>query len=242
MGFSQINKENLDEIINRLYNDTLPIEIDSKIFKGLYKHYLNKNLKAKTILPYEIIVWQKLLNDIEDLDTDLSEILNKNLVAIKLTEAKAKKLATSTILETWYYTYNQNEAIDKIIQKIENAKTTDLDEINSIISKEIDLNFINNKAFLGELQNKLLLQAFAANNAKLQMTSSYAYSMCFKNEYQKLLITSIIDKSLYYYLSNRLAECEDNAINKKFAKYKIQTNFKKEELELIMAQLEEKWS
>lgn len=242
MGFSQINRQNLDEIIKRLYTDALPIKIEPVVFKALYEHYINKNMENNAKIPYEIIVWQKLLNDIEELNEDLSEYLNKNLKAIKLTESKAKKLATSTILETWYYTYNQNKDVDEIIQKIETAKTTDLDKINSIVSQEIDKKFINNERFMKEMQNKLLLQAFASYNAKLNMTSSFAYSMCFNNPYQKLLITSIIDKSLYYYLSNRLAECENNEINKRFAKYKIQTNFNKEELELIMAQLEEKWS
>jgi hypothetical protein len=53
-----------------------------------------------------------------------------------------------------------------------------------------------------------------------------------------MFITSCIDKSLYYALSTKAYELEEQNVFKKVKP----TNFSKEELELIMAQLEEKWS
>ena len=70
------------------------------------------------------------------------------------------------------------------------------------------------------------------------MTSACAYSLCFKNPYLKTFIHSSIDKSLYYAFSTKAYELEEKNRFKKNTK----TNFSKEELELIMSQLEEKWS
>ena len=48
----------------------------------------------------------------------------------------------------------------------------------------------------------------------------------------------MIDKSIYYALSEKLNQFEEKNIFKK----EKTTNFTKDELEILMAQLEEKWS
>lgn len=240
MGFCAIDIENFASIMKRLFNDSLPVEINPVALKSLYNHYLEKSEKNNVELPYELIVWKNILNDIRAINYDISEFINSKLEIIKLTKQKVKKFASSKMLETWYYSHGQNPHTDALIAEIEKRHTTDLDEINELVSKTIDEKFLSDKKFMTELQSKLLIQSYVANIAKLKITSSCAYSLCFKNPYIKMLITSSIDKSLYYYFSTVSYGLDESNIFKK--NNKPETNFTKDELELLMAQLEEKWS
>ena len=238
MGFGSITDENFNSIVKRLFCDSIPININAIALKSLYEYYREKSQKNNIDLPYELSVWEKILNGIRTINYDIAEFINSKLETINLTESKVKKLLSSKILETWYYSVGQNEYVDKIIEQIEKEHITDLDKINEIVSKSINDNFISNKEYMAELQSRLLLQAYVASLAKLKMTSACAYSLCFKNPYLKMFITSSIDKSLYYALSTKAYELEEKNVFKKSKP----TNFTKDELELIMAQLEEKWS
>ncbi len=240
MGFGGILDDNKKSIIKRLYKDSLAVRINPVALKGLFLHYEQKNKKTKTLIPYETIVWKKLLVDIKDINYDLSEFITSKLESTNLTLGKAKKFICSKMLETWYYSYKQNEKIDSLIDEIDKKKIVELEKINDLISSFIDKELLSDKKFLKELEDKLLIQSYVAHLANLKMSSSCAYSFCFKNPYLKLLITSIVDKSLYYYLSTRLLEQEEKDKSVFTKEYK--TNFAKEELELIMSQLEEKWS
>jgi len=238
MGFGMITHENFISIIKRLFNDTAPIEINPIALKSLFEHYLKKSEINEIELPYELIVWKKILNDIRTINFDISEFINSKLETINLTSQKVKKFACAKINETWFYTIGQNKQIDEIIEIIENEHIIDLDKINQITDNVIDKHFINNPDFLTEIQNKLLIQSYVASLAKLKLTSACAYSLCFQKEYLKLFLTSIIDKSIYYILSVKCNEIEEKNRFKKEKK----TNFTKEELELIMSQLEAKWN
>lgn len=238
MGFCSIELGDFVSIIKRLFNDSPPIKISPIALKSLYEYYLEKSIKNNMELPYELIVWKNILNNIRTINYDISEFINSKLEITKLTKDKVKKIASSKMFETWYYSHGTNEQIDDLIKNIEDNHIVDLEEINTLSSKLIDEKFLSDKEFKKELQSKLLLQSYVAHLAKLKMTSASAYSLCFKNPYTKMLIESSVDKSLYYYFSTKLFELEqDNIFNKNKP-----TNFSKEELELLMAQLEEKWN
>lgn len=238
MGFCLIEEDNFNSIIKRLFSDFVPVKINPIALKSLYLHYLVKAGKNHIDLPYELIVWKNMLNDVRAVNFDISEFINSKLEIMKLTKTKVEKFVSSKIVDTWFYLYGENKYIDEIINKIEKNHCVDLDSINEIVSKSIDDNFLNDKIFLQEMQSRLLIQSYVASLAKLRLTSACAYSLCFKNPYLKLFITSIVDKSIYYILASKLEELASENIFKK----ELPTNFTQDELELIMAQLEEKWS
>ena len=239
MGFYSIHLDNFNTIMKRLFSDSSAIKINPVALKSLFKHYHNKSKKNNIELPYELIVWKNILNDIREINFDISEFINSKLEIIKLTPSKIKKLVSSKMLETWYYIDGENIEIDNLIKNLEKKQITDLDEINILVSNLIDNEFINNKTYIKELHSKLLLQSYIAHLAKLKMTSACAYSLCFKKEYLKKLIESMIDKSLFCYFNTKYIEFEEK--DNIFKKNK-KTNYTKEELEILMAQLEEKWS
>ncbi len=239
MGFSKITEENFNSIISRLFTDSLALDINPIALKALVCHYERKNKEKNTLLPFEFIVWKKILTDVRELNYDISEFLNRKLESINLKEKKVLALTNAKVTETWYYSYRQNKHVDDIINTIEKEHICDIDKINKIVSDSIDNNFLNNEEFLAQLRSRLLIQSYAASLANLKITSSALYSLCFKNPYLKMFVTSMIDKSIYYYLSTRLYEY--NKKNNKNFKQIIKTNFSKKELLTLMENLEDKW-
>ena len=239
MGFNEITQENFDSIIKRLFTDSAPININPIALKSLFEHYYTKTLKNNIEPPYELIVWKKIMNDIRTINFDISDFINSKLELIELNEEKVRKLCCATIMETWYYAQGQNQALDELIKEIEENHITDLDEINEKISKLIKENLLPNKEFISDLQSKLLLQSYVAYLANFKATSACTYSLCFNKKYLKTFIHSCLDKSIYYYLNNKLKELEEkDSVFQKNSK----SNFTKDEIEILMSQLEEKWN
>lgn len=238
MGFSSIDIENFTQVMKRLFSDSIAVKINPVALKSIYSHYIKKTYINNIELPYELIVWKNMLNDIRQINYDISEFINSKLDIINLTEEKVKKLAKSKFLETWYYSYGTNKHLDELIANIEDEHIVDINTISQLTQNIIKEKFLSDKEFKKELQSKLLIQSYVAHLAKLKITSACAYSLCFKKNYMKILIESSIDKSLYYYFSTKAYELEEKNIFKK----EKPTNFTKEELESLMMQLEEKWN
>ena len=114
--------------------------------------------------------------------------------------------------------------------------------INKLSEKIIEEHFLNDKTFRLEIQSRLLIQAYAAYLADLKAMSSCAYSMCFENPYIKMLISSIVDKSIYCYCAQKIEDQEetDEKDENVFKNIKP-TNYTIDELQKLMVQLEAKW-
>ena len=237
MGFGALKKDNFNSIIKRLFADSIPVEINPIALKSILSYYYEKNLKNNTVVPYEFIVWKNLLNDVEKINYDVSEFINSKLETINLNQAKVKKFAMAKILENWFYVKNQNDYIDKLINIIEKEHITSQEKIDSEISNLVDKCFLEDKKFLLELQSRLLIQAYVAKLAGLKITSAASYSLCFKNPYLKLLITSFVEKSLYYYFKQNLYKKNNSNI----FQHNEKTNFTFDELRALMSNIEEKW-
>lgn len=238
MGFAAIPPQNAKSVMKRLFSDSMPVEINPIAFKSLFEFYYKKSEKNEIELPYELIVWKKILNGVRGVNYDISEFLNSKLETINLTESKVKKFACAKVCETWYYSSGQNQYIDELFETLENNHIIDFDVINQMVSDCIDKNFLNNKEFIANLHSKLLIQSYIASLAKLKLTSACAYSLCFDKKYLKILLESILDKSIYCELDLKLANFEDKNVFKKQKK----TNYSKAELKTMISQFEEKWN
>jgi len=239
MGFEEVTAEMRDKIINRLFSDSIAVDIDPTSLKTIFYHYLNKNYEQDIEPPYETIVWKKILSDINDSPVSASEIINSNLTKIDLNFKKVKKFASAKVVETWYYSHGDNKVVDKVIKEMEEKHVINLEAYDEITSQIINSDWLTDKEFLSDFQSRLLLQAYIAKLAGFSATSGIAYSLCFKNPYLKILLASILDKSVYYYLSNRYLEYEEEYKDK--FKKKLPTSFSREELYTLMSALEEKW-
>jgi len=238
MGFGGIRDDYFEIIIKRLFEDSIPVEIEPKVLKSILEFYIEKNELTNTITPYEYIVWKNLLNDCDTIRDDLSGYLNSKLGTINLTTAKVRKMANAKIYESWYYNKEQNKLIEELIDLIEEKHPTKIEDLNVITEQFITEKIIPDSEFMNEFVSRLLLQAYVAYLAGLKVTSSAAYSMCFKNPHLIMFLNAIIDKSIYSYFTEILSkDSEDN----KF-KEEIKTNYKPEEIKPLMESLEGKWA
>ena len=239
MGFEEVTEEMREKIITRLFSDSIPVDIDPVSLKAIFYHYLDKNYKQNTEPPYETIVWKKMFSDINDSPIGASEIINSDLKKIELNFKKVKKFASAKVVETWYYPHGSNETLDKLIEEIETKHITNLEKYDEIATQLMNTTWLKDEEFLSDFQSRLLLQAYISKLAGFSATSGVAYALCFKNPYLKILLSSILDKSVYYYLSNRYMEYEEE-YKDKFSK-KLETSFTKDELYSLMSALEAKW-
>ena len=242
MGFGAITPLNFKAVVKRLFYDSIPVEINPVMLKALGMYYYAKNKKTNTKLPFEFIVWKKLLNDVKDLNNDVSDVINSKLESINLTETQIKKIANSKMLENWLFEYGQNKHVDKIIKKLEKEHMTDINNINDIVKKSITSDFLTDKDFNLELTSRLLIQAYVAHLAKLTRSSSCAYSLCFETPHKNMFINIMIDKSLYCYFADKIADQESQDKNVFDKQDKISSKYTKEELEDLMSKLEAKWN
>ena len=240
MGFGNINDVNLSTLLNRLFSDSLPVEIKPEIMKSLIKQYIDKNLSTSSIVPYEYFVWKKLLDDIEDIDFDIDKFLSENTNKISMSSSKVKKFLNAKIVETWYYIKGQNQYIDEIIDVVEELNSTDIAEIEKKIAPIIKEKFIKNEKFMDLLREKLRFQALAAYFAKLAASASCSYHISKSDKYLETVINSIVEKSIYAYLNSVLVE--DDVEKNVFRKIGKKTKFTKTQLEELMQKLEDKWS
>ena len=240
MGFGNIAISNYTTIKKRLFCDSRPIKINPIAFKALFKHYKDKNKRTNTPLPYELIVWEKLLSDIQDINYDISEFINSKLDSTNLSEEKVRKFLDSKVTETWHWTQGQNKSIDNLIEKIEDEHIVNYKDIEKLINDNIQSDFIDNPEFMTEIKDRLLLGAYIASLANLKISSQVAYSLCFKNPYLKLLISNLIDKSIYEYLASIYEENIKQNAQSIFKRGK-KTSFNIQEIDKLMADIEEKW-
>ena len=239
LGFGNINYENYITIKSRLFDDSPYYSIPKTIAKTLFDYYLEKNKKTNSIIPYEYKIWSEVLYDIKPINYNIKDYLNNKLESINLSDNNFKKIINSKLTESWYFIPNQNEYFDDLINIIEKEHLIELDEIDIIIENKIK-ELLLNKQFIEELNNKLLLSAYIARLARLKLSSSILYSLSFKNPYIKIFISTILYRSLYQYFGTSLIMKQKTNKNR-FKNIKT-SNFNIEELDLLLAQIEEKWN
>jgi len=206
------------------------------ILKSLIVHFENKNKKTQTQIPYEFFIWKKFLENIDTINYEIFEFLKNKLETINLDEKKVKDIINSKILATWYFCENENKTFDELIKKIEKDEIVQYEKIQTLISictKEL----LNDKSFMRKLKNALMMNSYVALLSNFASSSLILYSMCFKNPYMELFIESLIDKSLYNYFIQSV----QNMQNSYPFKIKKKTNFTKEQLEILLKKIEEKW-
>jgi len=235
IGFSQLKLEEFMKILRRVFDSSLPVDINPIALRAIFEFYYNKNFQTNTLLPYEIAVWKKYLNDVRQIDFDLSEFINTKLQYCELNDSKANKVINSKFFENWFYQYGENNKIDEIIDFIEENTKFDLLKTEAKIQKTINDDFIKNEEYLKELKSNLLIQAYVSHLSKFKSTSSAIYGLCFSDKYIEKFIHLIIDRSiLQHYL---LDEDDEDNLFKKTPRVKLND----EEVSKLIKYFEEKW-
>lgn len=239
IGFSNLKLEEFMKILKRVFNGCLPVDINPIALKAIFDFYYNKNFRTNTLIPYELSVWKKYLNDIRNIDYELDEFLNSKLDITALNDGKIKKIINSKFFESWFYLQGENENIDKIINFIESQKKFNISQIESLIQETLQKNFVQNLDYIKKIHSDLLIQAYVSHLSKFKATSNAAYSICFNLKYLTIFINSIIDKSIYQYYLSEIEKTEKNGKN--LFKKSEKTKLSKKNIEKLIKYFEEKW-
>jgi hypothetical protein len=143
------------------------------------------------------------------------------------------------MLDTWYFSYGQEKIIDELIENIEKKHVASIEVLNEMVSEIVEVVILTDKQILSEIQSRLLLQAYVAKLAGFSITSSCAYSLCFQNSYRKILIESIVDKSIMSYLSSVVVNNENK--NKCAFGSKNKSSYTSQEAKKLISEIEDKW-
>lgn len=236
-GFSKITQESYAEILRRLYVEFTPSEINPLVLKKIIQHYLKVNEEKNNVVPYEYIVWKQLLDGIPDVDFSYEDCIKSNYKKFELSQESVDKYIKSPVSQTWFYVQGQNKIVDDLIEKIEQESICQIEKINDLV-KENALKMYEDNEFLQNLKINLELQGYISSLAELSGISKIAYNLAKNEEYLKVYVESIINRSLADYFINAL-KIIDNGENNVFAKTK-KTGLTKEQLIKLIVNLEEK--
>jgi len=240
MGFSDLMKDNFIVILQRLFCDSMPIEISPVALKGIINHYSKLNIESKTLIPYEFIIWKNLMNDVNDINYDIKEFMASKLDTVNLADGRVKKLLISKLLSGWYFERNENETFDKLFSEIEKRKFASFLELDSFLEDFIEKNLLSDELLKDNLKHRLLVTAYVSKLAKLKMSSLTAYSLYFdESKYFKLLISSITDKSVYYYFVEQLEKLDSSGT---IFRRKNDIKYSQDEINSFIEGFENKWN
>ena len=237
IGFSEIEKTNFREILQRLFVDSPPIEIEPRVLASLLDFYKAKNKRTNSLLPYEFYIWENLLSDIKRCETDVSLYINSKLTYVEIKENKLKNLFNSKILSTWFYTKNQSKKTEEIFSIPNKQNIQNPCKLEEDISKFTDNKIANDKDFVDSFKSKLLLQAYISKLAKLNAISDYLFSICYKTDYMKIFLNYIVQKSICHYLLNNVKSNNQTNVFKKTEKF----DFTEKEINKVVEVFEKKW-
>lgn len=237
IGFYKIPKKNFQSILIRLFADSPPIEINPSILGSILYFYSQKNTKTNTEIPYEYTIWVNLINDIKIYTENLSEYLNSKLNNIEIKESKLNALFNSKVTKSWFYTKNQNTKINEVFSLLNEKNIKSQTEFEKDILDFIDNKLLNNNEFLDVFKSKLLIQAYVSKLAKLDKISDSLYSICYNNDFIRLFLNFMMQKSVCYYLNEYISPNNKNNIFNKQKKL----DFTEKEIKNFISTTEKRW-
>ena len=238
IGFANLSLEEFMKILKRVFNKSLPVEINPIALKSILDFYYEKNFKTNTLLPYELAVWMKYLADIRTINYDLSEFLNSKLEFVNLSDSKVKKIINSKFFENWFYIYSENKDIDEIINFIEKQEKFNLDEIENHIQKILNDKFMSDNEYIKKIHSDILIQSYVINLSRFKAVANTAYSICFNRKYLSDFVNSIIDKSI---LQHYINEKENKTSSCNMFKKGEKTTLSAKNINKIINHFGEKW-
>ena len=215
IGFNKIHKKNFEEILSRLFADSPPACIEPKVFVAFLNYYTKKNTQTNTAIPYELNIWSNLVSDVENDIDDLSLYLNSELERVDIKKEKLRKILSSKILNSWFYTKNQNEKSDKIFTLLNKNNICNMEKLEEDILNFIKQEILSDKHSVEIFLSQLLIQGYVIKLLKFKILADYLYSICFSEEYLEIFLNHIFQKSIYHYLLEKSnSSIQKNIFNK----------------------------
>ena len=192
-GFSSLTEDDHNTIIKRFYNSRERFFIPINEAKAILNNLTLKRISLNKVIPYEYYCWERLLDDIEPVDDDLYNILENNIVKIKLNDFSKKIIKNSSYIENWFFRYSKNSPyFSKLMDEILKLKDDETNKINLLIEE-----YSSNEDLKENISNRLKFLAYCFSSNNKQEFASAFYSLIYDEIEFKQFIKNILKRSVY---------------------------------------------
>lgn len=241
-GFNILSENEVNRIVSRFCQSDPKIKVSPQYCKNIVNNAFNTTKIFREKFSYEFICWSILLKDIEEMPTSIGEWTKANLPTMELTDEITKEFFSKYYLDKWFFTTEDDEFFDALIDELSNKDSLNLE----IIEAEI-------KNFYDKIWNYFQVQKL---NTKIEHTC-YLLQQLGNNEDARILYTikndsrlrdklqyDMIKKSIYEYFATIKQNSKEILFSTNIFKLKNrQTNekFKMQTVEKIINEIENNW-
>lgn len=238
-GLSNITKGEYENILTRFFRDTVKIPLEFSFGKALMDKYCDFALENKTYIPYELLCWRQLTYDIEPLEVEIEEYMQKNLKTFNVDKSDLKRAIDSEFASKWFFTYSPKYSeFTTLIDNICTLKAENYDKFEHIVSTFIA--DAQKTALYQILRKRFLYQGYFFYCLEFKNLSSLFYSIYFYDEPMREFFEFSIKKSVYEFFLNLQAVKDNTDKTNIFAKER-KIKFFDFNSKIMLELIEQKW-
>lgn len=243
-GFNSLSEEDFNRIVTRFYSMDRKIEISERFIKNLLIRAENITRDTKLTISYEYICWRILLRDVKPVSDDILEYLKKHTHPIKPAKSNLDLLYGTNYADKWFFDLGYNDEFDVLLVSIINQIKREGDFLIESAEDVIECRFedIFSLKMIEEIDFRLLMSAFLANQLSDKLNSAILASLVKDSEVKKLFLTNILKKSVYeFFLREKERLTVENQNTTIFTQKKEKSDFSLEMLDKILLSIEDGW-
>ena len=206
-GFSSITKLDHDTVLNRFFSTSKKIYIDPLVGKKILNSLLEKRLVCGKVVPYEYYCWERLMDDVKNIETPFEDVLKEGLIKEEMTEFKKKMVYSSAFIDNWFYKPSKNNPVfSDLVKEVMSLDISNIQTIEGILSR-----YAKDKDIVLNIKSRILFLAFCLKETNMLDFANAYYSLLYdENEFCEF-IKNILKRSLYeYVLSLKVSSRQEN--------------------------------
>ena len=229
-GFNEISEFECDKIIERFYKDEKNIPVKPEVLKVLlnYGETISKNNSSGWLLPYEYVCWKNLLADIYSDSCDFEKILSEEFEPVNLSKTDLESVFNEDCFEHWFLDSKYSSEFEEFLDYLD----------SNILSQEVDLDAaidtnLHKIFYPKEYETwrlRLLTCAYMKMCDKKEDAASKIFSLYSYKPLYEFFLKHILRRSIYEYYFSLKFNTEEN-----------QNKFTLQQLDDIIANIEDKW-
>ena len=243
-GFNQITKQEFERIVDRFYGNEESVYINQTVLKSLLNKAENIVHRNGEIVSYEYICWRSITSDVPVEPVPMEFIMEDKFNKEPLSQKDFDKICLSDVAQKWFLDTDFSDEFAEFISKINKEYRTGnySQDLDAVIEKNLEE--IIPKKDTKKWQKRILTSAYLKYLANEKAEAQRLYSLYFDEDSLHKMFVNIVRKSIYeYYMGLKFRLKEEAETTSIFARNRgeIRREFSLEELEKIIAEIENKW-
>ncbi|MBR2526464.1 hypothetical protein IKE67_08380 [bacterium] len=243
-GFNQITKDEFEKIVSRFYGDEDSVYINQTVLKALLNQAENIVHRNGEIVSYEYVCWRTITSDIPIEPVPMEFIMEDKFKKEELSKNDFDKICLSDVAQKWFLDTDFSDEFSEFIINLnkEYHKGDYSIDLDKMIEDNIDE--IIPKKDTKKWQKRILTSAYLKYLANEKNEAQRLYSLYFDEKAMHQMFINIVRKSIYeYYVGLKFRIKEESQTSSIFTRNRgeIRREFSLEELEKIIAEIENRW-